>query len=212
MYSPKCTKADAIAIVTSAARIYEANLRERNFLVIYKERSTNSFQSFESVFLARNYLHLTGLEYLNKNENEASLEFYQKCLNSKLTETEIQFHTDGTTVLKLQALPKIVHFTKTSKMTGVYNNSRPLLEVCRLTGTTNCCLGFKHDACGFYVPSSVLLEDIRDFTFEASQILAILSKSTSAASMDYKELCYSAKGFSLKNLYKSFPFLKSGIT
>ena len=195
------SKKDAIRIVTSAAKDYQEVLSGMNYVFIYRERSDNSVGFFETLFLPRNFQHLTGLELLNEKGHveKQPLLFYERCLNRKLSEEDIQFRKDGTTRFKLAALPKIVNFIRCSKMTGIYNETRPLLAIDRLAGTTNFCLGFTD--CGmYYVASSCLLEDIRDIADRPSQVLAVMSKSTD--DMVYKDIRYVAKGI---------PFDKLGI-
>lgn len=156
----------AIRIVTSAAKDYQNMLENNNYIFIYKNRSTQQIEYFEVIFLPRNFQHLTGIEYVDTNGIPIinSLQFYQKCTHNQLKESEIRFKKDGTTELKLAALPLIINFLKVSKMTAIYNGTRPKLSIDRITGTTNFCLGFTYDKCGYYVPSSALLEDIRNIT------------------------------------------------
>lgn len=112
---------------------------------------------------------------------------------------EIRFKSDGTTELKLKALPLIINFMKTSKMTAIYNSIKPKLSIDRLTGTTNFCLGFTRDN-KYYVPSSCLLEDIRNLADVTYQILAILSKPANKTTPTYKDIRYVAKGVNLHSL------------
>lgn len=192
---------NAINIITSSAMEYEKNLNNRNFIFIFKNRTTNQIEYFESVFLNRNFQHLTGLIFLDKSGNPLSNStyFYKKCLNKTITTSEICFKNDGTTELKLQALPLIVKFFKSSKMTAIYNSIKPKLAIERLVGTTTFCLGFKKDT-HYYVPSSCLLEDIRDLSDVTFQILAILSKPANKNCPTYKDVCYIAKGIELSHL------------
>ena len=192
---------DAIRVITSAAKDYSISLDGYNYIFIYKNRKTNQIEYFESIFLARNFQHLTGVEF---TDNKGTIlhnptQFYQKCVNSTLKENEIQFKSDGTTELKLQALPLIVSFLKSSKMTAIYNSIRPKLSVDRLAGTTNFCLGFTKDK-NYYVPSSCLLEDIRNLADVTYQILAIFSKPATKTAPIYKDIRYVAKGVNLNHL------------
>ena len=186
------TKKEAIRIATSAAKDYQDILSGMNYLFIYRERTDNSVRFFESVFLPRNFQHLTGLELLDGDGRivKKPLLFYERCLNRKLSEDDIAFRSDGTTRFKLEALPKIVNFISSSKMTGLYNGSRPLLAIDRLAGTTNFCLGFTQDG-EYYVLSSCLLEDIRDLANKPSQVLAVMSKKSDEPI--YKNIRYVAK-------------------
>ncbi len=196
---------DAIRIITSSAKDYEEILKGNNYIFIYRNRNTNCIEFFESVFLARNFQHLTGIEYIDDNGKAIvnSLQFYQKCVRQKLKPCEIRFRTDGTTALKLTTLPLIINFLKISKMTAIYNGSRPKLTIDRLAGTTNFCLGFTYDKCGYYVPSSALCKDIRKLSNEAYQILAVFSKKASRSHPIYRDIRYVAKGVPLNKL--TFP-------
>lgn len=192
---------EAIRIVTTAATEYEENLNNKNFVFIFKNRITNQIEYFETVFLSRNFQHLTGLDFIDHNGKNVqnSTYFYRKCLHSSLNDREIKFKSDGTTELKLQALPLIVKFLKTSKMTAIYNSSKPKLTIERLVGTTAFCLGFKKDH-HYYVPASCLLEDIRNLSDITFQILAVFSKPSNKAFPIYTDICYVAKGVNLINL------------
>lgn len=196
------TKKEAIKIITSTAKQYSKSLLNKNFLFIYRDRESNSIQFFETVFLARHFQHLCGVEFINKDEevviHNASF-FFDKCVKGALAEDEIKLRVDGTTNLKLEALPKIVSFVQFSKMTVTYSGDRPKLSVDRFAGTVNYSLGFTLDG-DYYMPSSCLLEDIRNLGDNPSQILAILSKDSGDNTGIYKKINYVAKGVPLDKL------------
>ena len=189
------SKKDAIRIASKAAEVYAKQLVNRNFLIVYRDRKTRKISWFETTFLPRNFQHLTGLEYIDSNGVvlQQSVDFFNKCKNHKLSDAEIRFKKDGTTRLKLEALPKVIDFFKSSKMTTVMNTYRPLLNVDRLTGNIFCCLGFNKDG-DYYYPSSCLLGDIREYGDSPSQILAIYEKPISENIIKYKKIKYVAKG------------------
>lgn len=195
-------KKEAIQIVTKAAKDYKRLLENQNFLFIYRNRSSNQIEYFETLFTARNFQHLTGIQLLSENGSLITnhIQFYQKCIDNKLSESEIHFKPDGTTPLKLYALPQIIHFLKSSKMTAIYHDIRPKLTIDRLVGTTGFCLGFTYDKRGYYMPSSALLEDIRKLAGESHQILAVLSKTASKEIPLYRTIRHTAKGINLENL------------
>ncbi len=195
------TKKEALKIIIATAKVYAKMLEGLNYLFIYRNRCSNEIEYFETVFLPRNYQHLTGIEFIDAEGNlrKNSVFFYHKCLNNTLTEDEIQFKKDGTTPLKLEALPKLVQFLRFSKMTALYNGIRPKLAVDRVAGTTNYCLGFIKDG-DYFVPSSCLLEDIRKLGNNPSQVLAIMSKKANQSEPIYKEIRYAAKGVPLNKL------------
>lgn len=110
---------------------------------------------------------------------------------------ELQFKNDGTTHLKLAALPILMDVTKITKITGDYNNVRPYLFVDKMIGGVNFCLGLTRED-GVYVPSSALLEDIKKLTDAPSQVLAILEKEIETDV--YSTVKHVAKGLNLHNI------------
>lgn len=195
------TKKEALRIMISTAKEYAKLLEGMNYLFIYRNRDNNAIEYFETLFLPRNYQHLTGVEFVDTDGNlkKNSVSFYRRCLNNTLTENDFRFKEDGTTPLKLEALPKLVQFLRFSKMTVLYNGTRPRLAVDRIAGTINYCLGFIRDG-DYFVPGSCLLEDIRRMGENPSQILAVLSKRANQSEPIYKEIRYVAKGVPLNKL------------
>ncbi len=74
---------------------------------------------------------------------------------------------------------------------------RPYLLVDKVMGGVNFCLGLSKEN-HTYVPSSVLLEDIKKLTDAPSQVLAILEKDKKENI--YKTVKHVAKGLDLNNL------------
>ena len=85
--------------------------------------------------------HLTGIYLINKEGVlvKNHIQFYRKCLQNRLSESEIRSKA---------ALPQIINFINCSKMVAIYHEIRPKLAVDLLTGTTNFCLGFTGDKRG----------------------------------------------------------------
>lgn len=194
------TKEEARRLVLNCAKKYQQNLLNKTLLVIYRDRYDNKIRSIEVVFHKRNYQHLTGLELVDKNGNllrNQSLNFYRKCIDNKLGLHEFRFRTDGTTQLKLTALPRLMDVTKITKITGDYNNLRPYLYVDKVMGGVNFCLGLSLEN-NIYVPSSALLENIKNLTDIPSQVLAILQKDITDTK--YTNVRHIAKGMHFEKL------------
>lgn len=126
-----------------------------------------------------------------------SINFYRKCIENKLGLDEFQFKQDGTTQLKLVALPTLMDITKITKITGDYNNVRPYLFVDKVMGGVNFCLGLSKED-NVYVPSSALLEDIKKLTDTPSQVLAILEKDRDEER--YSVIKYVTKGLNIHKI------------
>lgn len=196
----KFTREEARKRVLNCAKQYQQKLLHKKLLIIYRERKDNTIRYIEVVFHERNYQHLTGLELIDSNGKvlrNQSLNFYRKCIENKLGKNEIQFKADGTTHLKLLALPILMDVTKITKITGDYTNARPYLFVDKLIGGVNFCLGLRKED-QVYVPSSALLEDIKRLTDTPSQVLAILEKKTDEEI--YSSVKHVAKGLYLNNI------------
>ncbi|MBQ4283551.1 MAG: hypothetical protein IJB96_06460 [Lachnospira sp.] len=147
------------------AKQYEAKLLGTRYLIIYREHN-NMIKHLEISFGEENYQHLTGIELIDSFGNtkqHVSRLFFKKCLTNKLSIKEIKLKKDGTTNLKLAALPVLLDLHKITKIAGSYNNSRQYLIADKIVGNTNFCLGLKYSSHSkFFVPSSALLEDINN--------------------------------------------------
>ncbi len=196
----KFTKEDARRRVLNCAKQYQQNLLNKKLIIIYRERKDNVIRYIEVAFYDRNYQHLTGIELLDRDGNvlhHQAVNFYRKCIDNKLGIEEIQFKKDGTSHLKLLALPSLMDITKITKITGDYNNVRPYLFVDKVVGGVNFCLGLTKEN-KEYVPSSALLEDIKKLTDAPSQVLAIFEKDVDSDL--YEKVKHIAKGLNLKNI------------
>jgi hypothetical protein len=196
----KFTKEDARRRVLNCAKLYRQKLLNKKMLIIYRDRVDNKIRYIEVVFYERNYQHLTGLELVDKDGKvlkNQSVNFYRKCIENKLSTEEIQFKKDGTSRLKLEALPVLMDVTKITKITGDYNYSRPYLLVDKIIGGVNFCLGLSKED-DIYVPSSALLENIKRLTDAPSQVLVILEKELDEAL--YSTVKHVAKGLNLENI------------
>lgn len=196
----KFTKEDARRRVLNCAKQYQQRLLNKKLIIIYREKKDNVIRYIEVVFHERNYQHLTGLELIDKKGNvlrNQSMNFYRKCIENKLSVEELRFKQDGTTQLKLEALPVLMDVTKITKITGNYNNVRPYLFVDKVIGGVNFCLGLSRDD-NVYVPSSALLEDIKRLTEAPSQVLAILEKDVDTDI--YSTIKHVSKGLNLSNI------------
>ena len=170
-------KEEAIRILTTCAELYSANLESKNLLYAFNDGGRNLF--LESLFLPRHYLHLTGVRLLSTSIQ--SVDFYNLCLRNQLSPTAFSFHENGTTELKLSVLPQIMSLHRTAKMVGDYDNTKSVLITEKIVGTVTACVGFVRDG-SFYVPNTVLREDIRTVTVSPQKrIIAIFVKDTQDA-------------------------------
>lgn len=196
----KPTINEARVIIQNCAKKYNEKLLHKKFMIIYRDVEDNKIKFIEVAFAEHHYQHLTGIQLIDKNKNiirGQAFNFYRKCLHNKIGNNEIKFRDDGTTALKLKALPVLTDMSKIVRITGDYNNSRPYLYVDKIIGGVNFCLGLVGEK-DYYVPSSALLEDIRNLSLKTSQVLGILEKEISEDL--YTKIKYIDKGVNFYNI------------
>jgi len=182
------SKSEALRIIHNSAVAYKATLSNRNVLFIAIR--DGKAEPFETSFLPRNFLHLTGVRTkLN------STTFYNLALRDRLREQDIAFADDGTTDKKLDVLMSLMNIHMTAKMLGDYDNSQRLLVTDKLAGTVTSAMGFRRDG-NFYIPNTSLKTDVRLISKKPVQrIAAIFVKGFKDAK--YHDLTYIAKGISV---------------
>ena len=184
-------KSDAVKIIIPCAEAFRDSLENTNLLIAYKEN--DNIKTFNAVFLPRHFMHLTGIKR-PEGSTMTSVQFYQKCLDHRLSENDFEFAADGTTQLKLSVLPQIIKRNLSANMIGDFREQSFKLYMEKVAGSISACIGFVRDSnTGFYVPNTVLKRDTRDVTQNKySRILVTLQKSTEDTV--YTDRVYAAKG------------------
>jgi len=191
------TKEKAISIVTACAKSYRDELADKSLLFVCLDKHKHTHY-LEFSFESNNFLHLTGLKTKNrddKTENSRPLtasEFYNRCLDGKLSPLDFDFAMDGTTELKLDVLPFVINKNLSANMIGDYKSVNPKLYTEKLVGGTKACVGFVLSSTSMrYIPNTVLKMDIRDYTASTSRVVAVFRKNKS--DNKYSEVTYKAK-------------------
>lgn len=180
-----------LELLINTSRIYKEKLLNKNILFIYG--NVNSPLHFEAIFLKNNFLHLTGVKYKKGSNN-----FFDKLISNRMKESEIQKRKDGTTDLKINALPLLNNIFKSTKIIGDYDSTKFKLYTDKLAGGVNACIGFIKKN-NYYIPNTLLSEDIRTITnVPRYRVLAIFRKNKNEKT--YNELCYLAKGIKLSEI------------
>ena len=185
-------KSSALKLIINSAKTYNINLLNNNYLFI-----ADNGLYLEVYFKDVHFKHLTGVEtYLSPSK------FYKNALDSKLTEKDIDFKKNGTTQIKLNILESMLNIQKSSKIMGVYsknNITNMLLSTEKLVGNINYCMGFvKSDNSPYYVPNTVLKDDIRNITVTKNRILCIFKKLQKEKI--YDEISYIAKEVDIQKI------------
>lgn len=178
--------------------LYKKELVNSNLLFLYQNRLTGKYEYVEVIFLAGNFMHLTGVIYQNLKHDEVTnsndaVNFFRLAINKRLDINKCFYKDDGTTILKLRILTIIMNIKKSARMIGEYNGSKIHINANRMCGTTAATLAFvKNEKCEYY-PSSTLCEDIRNLVKQYNTILAIYQKQLNDSK--YKIIQYSNKKF-----------------
>ncbi|MBQ8691524.1 MAG: hypothetical protein IJ520_00145 [Synergistaceae bacterium] len=188
-------KEAAIKIITSCAKSYKNNLENKNLLFIFGDLQTPEY--FEASFFPRNFLHLTGIK-LVESRISSSIDFYDRCLNGKLSPKDFYLAQDGTTDMKLSVLPQLMNLHLSAKMVGDYNNLHSVLYTEKILGNIYACMGFIHEN-GYYIPNTALREDIRDITIRQKKRVLVIFRKDIKQKL-YEKICYTAKKLNILQL------------
>ncbi len=185
-------KKRAINIITKAAESYHENLEDQKVLFIYgtpaeitkqiqsKEKLLSSLSAYEVAFHRSNFLHLTGVKVKGANTASA-INFYEKCLAHRLSESDFDLAKDGTTDQKLDVIEQMMKIKKSVAMIGDFTDRGPKLYSEKVAGTVCACIGFVKDKyTQLNVPNTLLKKDIRDVSSKPQQkVYMVLSKNYS---------------------------------
>lgn len=200
------TKKEAIRILSSCALSYETELANKNLLFVFVKKSGKT-GVFETTFLNSNFLHLTGVI-----SSVEPINFYNKCLNSKLTDKDIYFKKDGTTWRKLRILPRFVSKNLSANMLGRFSETGMRLYTERVVGQVNGTMGFVYDSNRkIFIPNTLLEEDVRNLSNNIYRIIFSFRKNI--GDQKYSEVVYTAKKLKLDRIKLVLPshldYLKS---
>lgn len=193
------TKEEALSIVVKCAQAYEAELNGKNLLFICVDKHKHTLY-FELSFCGHNFMHLTGLKPIFKceeNDRVSKLhanDFYQKCLNHKLSIDDFVFSNDGTTHMKLAVLPTVICKNLHANMVGDYDPTKMKLYTEKVIGGVYACMGVVFDKkTSKYVPNTVVQEDLRNIAHNYVRVIAVYRKKNNEKY--YDEMTFKAKKF-----------------
>lgn len=185
----KISKEEAIRTVVKCAKLYERNLLDRTLLFILMDKH-KKISSAEVSFYRNNFLHLTGLR-IDKSKMSAE-QFFERCMDGRLSERDFSFAEDGTTVLKLQILPYLMEKNLNANSFGDFGGNGIHLYTEKLAGGVKGCIGFiMADETSEWIPNTLLSEDIRKVSRDRQRIIATYRKKKKEET--YREIVYCAK-------------------
>ena len=183
-------KKKAISIITKAAEQYNENLEDKKILFVYgvpseikkqlasKDKMLSGLSYYEVAFHRSNFLHLTGVKVKGSGVR-SSINFYEKCLAHRLSETDFEIAKDGTTDQKLDVIEQMMRIKKTVTMISDFTDRGPKLYTEKVAGNVCACIGFVKDKyTNLNVPHTLLKKDIRDVSSKPQQkVYMVMSKN-----------------------------------
>jgi hypothetical protein len=181
----KLTKEKAITIIHKSAVAYHNNLLGNN--VLFLTLCDNKSDYLEAAFYPRNFKHLTGVQ-----TKLSSVQFFNDSLDNKLSYNSISLLSDGTVELKLNVLFNLMSIHLNARMVGSYDQSGIKLFSDKFAGTVASVMGFIEEESGYFIPNTVLKEDLRKVTLKPPQrIIATFIKPQKDKM--YTELSYAVR-------------------
>ena len=162
-----------VAALVRAARAYDDNLMGRIFLVIGIGRH-GDVEYIEIRFSKGNFQHLTGAK--TRTSGMAPDEFFDRCVESRLAEADLDADARGYVALKLRAAKQLFAPGLPVASFGTGNSSHLLLSADRIAGGKAGVLGLKLIADGAHVPITMLDANIRDEGTDLHDVVAVFSK------------------------------------
>lgn len=187
----------ALKILNESANNYKKDLLDKNVLFIFYDHKETMIKALEVEFQKRNFKHLTGIK---TNNDILSEDFFERCLDKRLSPHDIKIKDDGTTIKKLNVISSTLNKNLFSqKIIGNYNGYQLDLKTDKLVGNLYACVGFVKDKEGkFHIPNTLLQVDIRDRIEYSCQVICTFVKNKKDSK--YNNLTYKAKKFDYTKL------------
>lgn len=169
--SVKYDKKMAVKVISEAAKNYKEYLQDRHFLIVYQEKE--KVKTVQVEFRDNHFLHLTGV-----TTKLSAQQFYEKCINSKLSVAEFELDKNGKTQRKLAVLPFLHELLYHNCMIGNFINSGIYIKADYFVGNTKAVLsvGFRYGKKKDF-PVTLYKEDIKKLSHPTNKVLAIFSKN-----------------------------------
>ena len=167
---PKLNKKSALDIIVKAAKEYDAKLNDNHFLVVYQENEKYLINCIG--FRDYNFLHMTGVK-----TRLSAQQFYNACINGKLSINQFEIDNGGRVAQKLQGLPYLPNLLFDKCMIGNFINSGIFIEADYFVGNTRVLISvaFRNGKTVDY-PVSLYREDIRKLSKPTNKVLAVFKK------------------------------------
>lgn len=179
----------ALPIILQAAKDYDANLKDRHFLIVYRKQS--GVEICRVGFRDLYFLHLTGI-----TSKMSAPMFYSACLSGRLSINDISVSTKGKAQQKLAVLPYLSELLYHNCMIGDFLNSGIAVKADYFIGDTRMSIsvGFREGK-AVDIPVTLYNESIKKLSNPTCKVLAIFSKMYN--SKKFNKCTYLSKGYKI---------------
>lgn len=179
--------ASALPIILQAAKDYDKKLKDRHFLIVYRDKA--GIESRCVGFRSMHFLHLTGV----KTGMPASM-FYSACLSGRISVKDISVDTKGKAQQKLAVLPYLSELLYHNCMIGDFIGSGISIKADYFVGDTRAVLsvGFREHGV-VDIPVTLYKDNVKSLANPTCKVLAIFSKLYYMSK--FNECTYLVKGY-----------------
>ena len=193
------TPSDGLKIILRAAKEYNTNINNRDFVFLAKE--SKNIVAYVTTFKPDNFLHFVGVKTKLKPRD-----FFVAALNNKLTIRDFSFKNNELTSMKLDVIMDAMNIHKTANNIGWFDNQSISINADLGAGNHKYCITFKAIKGNKITPVSVFKGDIRKKTNPTNPIIGIVSKDRNKVLYDI--ITYKSKNIDIENLHFPKEILK----
>lgn len=164
------TKPEILKIILSVAKEYDEKLNDKHFRITYQKGK--NIEETVVGFRDMNFLHLTGVK-----TKLSAQQFYQACINAKLSERDFEIDNKGKVQQKIAVLPYLPNLLYGKCMIGDFINSGIMIRADYFVGDTRATIsvGFKVGNAAD-IPVTLYHEDVRKLSHPTCKVLEIRCK------------------------------------
>ena len=181
----KYTKQEILKIILLVAKEYDAKLNDKHFKIAYQKGK--NIEETVVGFRDMNFLHLTGVK-----TKLSAQQFYEACINGKLSERDFEVDNKGKVQQKIAVLPYLPKLLYGRCMIGDFINSGIMIRANYFVGDTRAIVsvGFKSGKTAD-IPVTLYNEDVRKLSKPTCKVLEIRYKKFDET--EYNLCTYSCK-------------------
>ena len=204
------TPDELLSILHKSAKLY-SEYADTTLLFIFREKKSDAYDYYEVRFGKNNFMHLAGI----KSETLSAKDFYEACLEGKITRNDCNPRRDANTMYSKVAIMEQMLDLRNSKCYKIGEKDIVTRDndFEMATGNSAGVMGYdsrikikgtdKLDRTKSPIPTTILNNSITQYCSRPQKIMFILQKSEGEST--YKEMFYEIKKDLIQTEKESFP-------